>query len=204
MDLKKINQVANFAPTDWNTNILISDRAPSEYWPELVRDRKMKGQVLAKQLQWHALPDGWESMSYEDFLIARRKLIAVVIRDGYMRLADPTYQPEIVLAQPPADEDFVEGTILDLLDAGLVQVDDLVTPINSDGSIIGEIIVDGEILLNDMIYDSPGRAALAVDEDVEQDGWDYWGVVTNDGPVSLRDLSKRLDLGVKLAPSETG
>jgi hypothetical protein len=201
-DLKKINQVANYAPTDWNTNILISDRPPSVYWPELVHDRNMKGQVLAKQQQWHALPDGWQLMSYEEFLIARRKLIALVIRDGYMRLADPNYQPDIVLSRPPADEDVVQSTILDLLDAGLVNVDDLVTPIHSYGSVVGEITVDGEILLNDKIYDSPRRAALAVDEDVEQDGWDYWGLVTNDGPVSLRDLSKRLNLGVTLTPPE--
>lgn len=29
-DNKRINQVANFAPTDWQTNLLISDRAPAD------------------------------------------------------------------------------------------------------------------------------------------------------------------------------
>jgi hypothetical protein len=35
---------------------------------------------------WHALPDGWESLDYFDFLAERRKRIAQVIRDGYTTL----------------------------------------------------------------------------------------------------------------------
>ena len=35
----------------------------------------------------HALPEGWWSMSYPDFLAARRPLIAAVIRAGYGKLA---------------------------------------------------------------------------------------------------------------------
>lgn len=36
---------------------------------------------------WHALSDGWENMTYEDFLKARRKAIAQIIREGYRRLS---------------------------------------------------------------------------------------------------------------------
>ena len=39
LNLKRINQAANFAPTDWSTNIEISNRSPSEYWPDLVHKR---------------------------------------------------------------------------------------------------------------------------------------------------------------------
>jgi predicted HTH transcriptional regulator len=36
---------------------------------------------------WHALPKQWETMSYEDFITNRRKLIAKVIRTGFERLS---------------------------------------------------------------------------------------------------------------------
>jgi predicted HTH transcriptional regulator len=35
---------------------------------------------------WHALPDNWESLAYQDFLIERRERIAAVIRDAYEKL----------------------------------------------------------------------------------------------------------------------
>jgi hypothetical protein len=35
---------------------------------------------------WHALPPDWENMDYREFLDARRKLIAQVIREGFWKL----------------------------------------------------------------------------------------------------------------------
>jgi hypothetical protein len=191
-DIKKINQVANFAPTDWDTNILISDRPPKAYWPELIGTRRMDQTVLAKQERWHALPDDWTVLKYEDFLIARRKLMATVVRDGYLRLADPSYQPDIVLAKPSEDDDDLRVTLLDLLGAGLVKPDDLITPVESDGRIIGVITEDGEILLNDETYDSPDHAAKAAGEEIAQ-GLDYWEVITDEGSASLRELAMQFE-----------
>ena len=191
-DIKKINQVANFAPTDWDTNILISDRPPMDYWPQLIETRKMDETTLAKQKQWHALPDDWIELKYEDFLIARRNLMATVVRDGYLRLADPSYQPEIVLARPSDDVETLRVTLLDLLGAGLVKSDDLITPVESDGSIIGVITDDGEILLDDETYESPDHAARAAGEEITQ-GLDFWEVITDEGSVSLRELAKRFE-----------
>ena len=191
-DIKKINQVANFAPTDWATNNLISDDPPKTYWPKLVTERRMEGEVLLRQRQWHALPENWIDLSYEDFLIARRKLMALVVRDGYLRLADPTYQPSLELPKPPDDEAIVDVTILDLLVAGLVRASDLVTPVQSDQDIVAEITEDGEILLDDKTYDSPDRAARAVGDETV-DGWDFWALVTKEGLVPLRDLVGRLE-----------
>jgi hypothetical protein len=37
-------------------------------------------------MRWHALPSDWWTLSYEDFLVARRPLIADVIRQGYQGL----------------------------------------------------------------------------------------------------------------------
>lgn len=190
-DIKKINQVANFAPTDWNTNNIISARPPKEYWPDLIRDRNMIGAALAKQQQWHALPDNWTTLGYEDFLVVRRKLMSQVVRDGYLRLTDPTYQPEIVIPAPAADDEATTITILDLISAGLLKPEDLIIPVESDGTIIAEITEDGEILLDDKTYDNPDRAARAVGDGTIS-GWDYWAVGTDDGPVTLRDLSHKL------------
>ena len=191
-DLKKINQVANFAPTDWSTNLLISDDPPATYWPKLIKDRKMDGEALAKQKQWHAIPSDWTALAYEDFLSARRKLMAHVVRDGYLHLADPNYQAEVILTVPAPDTDTFDVTIMDLLAAGIVKPGDLVAPTETDGDILGEITEDGEILLDDRRYDTPDRAARSLgDENIA--GWDYWGTLTTDGMISLRDLANQLE-----------
>lgn len=64
-DTKRINQAANFAPTDWKTNQLITDRAPAEYWPDLVKIRSLGEDWLERQRYWHALPTEWPSMDYD-------------------------------------------------------------------------------------------------------------------------------------------
>jgi len=41
---------------------------------------------------WHALPVGWENLSYDEFLERRRELVAKVVRAGFEKLvsgADP-------------------------------------------------------------------------------------------------------------------
>ena len=131
-------------------------------------------------------------MSYENFLIERRKRMALVVRDGYLRLADPTYQPDIVLPEPPADEEVPEVTMLDLLAAGLVRASDLITPVQAVEDIVAEITEDGEILIDDKAFDTPDRAARAVGDETVS-GWDYWGVLSPDGLVSLRDLASKLE-----------
>jgi hypothetical protein len=204
-DIKKINQVANFAPTDWDTNILISDRPPEDYWPELIKARKMGESALAKQHRWHALPEDWTTLKYEDFLVARRNLMATVVRDGYLRLADPSYQPKIDLAKPSDDDHALRVTLLDLLGAGLVKPDDLITPVESDGSIIGVITEDGEILLNDETFESPDNAARATGEEIAT-GLDFWEVITDEGSASLRELAMRfggLELAAEYLAEET-
>lgn len=78
------NQIANYAWIEWTDNINISDNPPSQYFPPLYR--KMDKDERAKMIYWHALPDCWYEMKYEEFLEARRKLIAKVIRDGYAKI----------------------------------------------------------------------------------------------------------------------
>jgi hypothetical protein len=78
------NQIANFALVELNDNIAISDTPPSDYLPKYWARLTPKEQ--ADQAYWHALPDGWEQMDYQDFLEARRRGIAKVTADGFQRL----------------------------------------------------------------------------------------------------------------------
>lgn len=84
-DQTQRNQIANYALVEWSDNIEISDKHPKEYLPFYL-DR-LPFQEKEKMYYWHALPEGWENMSYQEFLTERRKLIALVIRDAYLQIS---------------------------------------------------------------------------------------------------------------------
>jgi len=79
------NQTANYALADWSDNAWISDKAPADYLPELIK-RFAKPQMVLQMYHWHALPDGWENMEYRAFLGRRRELMAGIIREAYETL----------------------------------------------------------------------------------------------------------------------
>lgn len=81
------NQIANYALVEWVDNIGISDSSPEDYFPKYAARLRLEPGELTQMYYWHALPDGWEQMPYRDFLEARRKGIAQVIRNGFERLA---------------------------------------------------------------------------------------------------------------------
>ena len=83
-ELRDTNQIANYALVEWTDNIDISDEAPVKYLPKYLK--RLDEHERKRMYYWHALPEGWENMEYEDFLISRRKAIANVIRDGFNRL----------------------------------------------------------------------------------------------------------------------
>ena len=78
------NQIANYAFVEWPDNAKIGDSPPSEYFPRLFDALTPQQQTQARF--WHALPDGWERMDYQDFLQQRRVLIAAVIRAAFEKL----------------------------------------------------------------------------------------------------------------------
>jgi hypothetical protein len=84
-ELRDTNQIANYALVEWDDNIAISDIPPNDYW--LKYANRFSYEELKEMMHWHALPEGWQEMSYQDFLVARRPLIAKVIRQGYEKLA---------------------------------------------------------------------------------------------------------------------
>lgn len=81
---KEYNQVGNYAYIDYTANITISDRPPHEYVPEF--REKLGEEAFQRSCRDHALPDGFETMTYDDFLTARRPLMANIIRKAYNRL----------------------------------------------------------------------------------------------------------------------
>ena len=85
VDQTQRNQIANYALVEWSDNIEISDKHPKEYLPYYL-DR-MPLEEKDNFYYWHALPENWEEMSYEEFLVERRKLIARVVKDGYIKIS---------------------------------------------------------------------------------------------------------------------
>ncbi|TVT50505.1 MAG: DUF262 domain-containing protein [Denitromonas halophila] len=83
-DIRDTNQIANYALVEWDDNIAISDIAPKEYWPKYAG--RFSDTELKEMMHWHALPEGWQELDYQDFLMARRPLVARVIKQGYLKL----------------------------------------------------------------------------------------------------------------------
>jgi hypothetical protein len=87
-DRRLYNQIANFAITQSEINIAISNKEPRVYFGELLEQceggKKRYGNIVTKadlreNLASHCIPDGVESFGvdeYRDFLNARRVLMA--------------------------------------------------------------------------------------------------------------------------------
>lgn len=78
-----INQIANYALVEWWKNIEISDENPSVYWNEYLSKFNPTDDQLKQIHYWHALPENWSFLDYNDFLEKRRILMAKVIKDAY-------------------------------------------------------------------------------------------------------------------------
>jgi hypothetical protein len=84
--LRETNQIANYALLEWGDNGEIGRKAPQDYVP--VMQKRVKPDELVRQYRWHCLPDGWETMGYRDFLVARREQIARFIAAAHEKLRD--------------------------------------------------------------------------------------------------------------------
>lgn len=185
-DIKRINQAGNFAPTDWSTNITISDRPPAEYWPDLVAARVKNQSWLEKQMYWHALPKGWEHMDYEDFLGARRSLIAQVTRDAFDRLTGGNVQPVEPAGLTP--EPIEEPTLSDLVERELLKPGDLLDPVDPEWVVDAVIGPDGTVIIDGTHeFDSLDEAAhhLLV---TNMSGLTFWALESGNDLVPLSEL----------------
>lgn len=81
----EINQIANYALVEWDDNIKISDTAPAEYLPKY--KARFTEDEYKQMCYWHALSENWENLTYPDFLVKRRILMANIIKDAFLSLA---------------------------------------------------------------------------------------------------------------------
>lgn len=80
------NQTANFTYLDYTTNIEISDDPPAEY---VAKFREKLGEDgYKKTCADHALPEGFETMEYLEFLEKRRVLMAQVVKKAFRKLCE--------------------------------------------------------------------------------------------------------------------
>lgn len=92
----QINQMANYALIDWVDNLDILDEPPSEYYSRVCKDitndgKKYKAltpEEISIMEDENALPHGWQNMSYDEFLPARRKLMAKIIKQAFLILKE--------------------------------------------------------------------------------------------------------------------
>ncbi|GAA5199596.1 DUF262 domain-containing protein [Rugosimonospora acidiphila] len=188
----RINQIANMALVDWPENVAISDKPPAEYWPEQLAVRHLPPAVLADQMRWHALPDNWTKLTYDEFLVQRQKLMAEVAREAFAKLADHSYAPAYPVAGQPAP---VKATnrvhygvsVADLLDAGSLAAGALL--INLTDDVEATVIGDGRVEFDGTAYDSPSGASDAA-HGGSTNGWLYWLADTKEG---LRPLAALRD-----------
>ena len=190
-DNKRINQVANFAPTDWQTNILISDRAPGSYWPDLVRERGGDADVdwLKKQHYWHALPEDWHTLSYDEFLTQRRGLIATVTRDAFEQLARDGQSHSTLAADLPQEVVDDEVSLLSLFDDGHLLPGDQLDPVDPEWVIDAVVTEDATIQIDGVHeFDSLDDAARFL-EVTNVSGLDFWALEQDGGLAPLADLA---------------
>lgn len=195
-DVKKINQVANFALVEWSDNIAISNHPPAVYWPQEVADKSIEERRRVRQEEWHALPAGWTMLGYEEFLHQRRRLMAKVTHEGFKRLTDPNYEPD--LTRDDVGDVGIDiaptalPTLENLVTDGILPAGTLLSPVDLDRDTVAEVTEDGYIQVGEHLCENPDRAAREDHADVES-GWDYWlaHLAGEADPVLLSDLRLR-------------
>jgi hypothetical protein len=94
-DRRRINQVANLADVGWNENGAAGMQNPASYVPQLRGASQISDEWWGRMCAEHALPPGWESMEYDDFLTERRPRMAEIIRIAYRKLGGEMEAPPL-------------------------------------------------------------------------------------------------------------
>jgi hypothetical protein len=93
-----VNQVANLADVGWHENSVISGRGPAEYVPRIREKLAIHDDRWGRMCAEHALPLGWESMEYKEFLRERRRRMADIIRVAFRQIGG---EPDAPPLTPP-------------------------------------------------------------------------------------------------------
>ena len=87
LEKRQINQVANFTYLEYPDNVDISDDPPKVYFEKIRKEQYAhKADVLASTMCEHCLPENFYEMNYEEFLQARRTMMAKVVRETFESL----------------------------------------------------------------------------------------------------------------------
>jgi hypothetical protein len=92
---RRVNQIANLADIGWHENTVIGGRGPAEYVMRLRQKLAIDDNRWGRLCAEHALPLGWESMDYEEFLRERRRRMADIIRVAFRQLGGEGDQPPL-------------------------------------------------------------------------------------------------------------
>jgi hypothetical protein len=92
---RRIHQVANLADVGWHENAVIGARGPADYIPRLRQRLDIDDDRWGRMCAEHALPPGWESMEYEEFLRERRRRMADIIRVAFRQLGGEPDSPPV-------------------------------------------------------------------------------------------------------------
>ena len=194
-DNKQINQIANMALVEWADNIAISDEAPADYWDTQLKAKAIPSDRLAAQQYWHALPEGWQTMDYIEFLPRRRALMAEVVRDAYRTLSEEGYSPDY--PQPGTTDTTDHRTwtshgvhLSDLIDADLLPAGTTLLAARADMDATATVLANGKIAFADEIYDTPSGASDAATGS-STNGWTFWAADLDDGRFTLASLREK-------------
>lgn len=94
-DRRRQSQIANLAHVGWYENSAIGAQAPAKYVPRLRDQLQLDDDRWGRMCAEHALPVGWESMEYEEFLVERRKRMADMIRVAFRQLGGEGNAPPL-------------------------------------------------------------------------------------------------------------
>ncbi len=188
-DVKRRNQIANFAPTDWKTNQTISDKPPGDYWPALVEKQVRDTEMLQKHLFWHALPSDWYNLEYNEFLEQRRILMAEVTRAGFEQIGQGLHEPvpNRFDIDEVAQSTAFSHDVADLVEKGLLSPGE--TLVAADASIQAEgfITADLNLNVNSQLFDDLDFATKSFGlESVS--GLDFWAKDVDGERITIREL----------------
>ncbi len=86
-DQKARNQAANMTYLEFHDNIKIGGADPDKYFNKIkAKYYSGKENELYAVMKEHGIPDNFYEMKYNDFLIARRKMMAKIIKRGFEKL----------------------------------------------------------------------------------------------------------------------
>lgn len=205
-DTRRINQVANYALVEWSDNINVSNSPPHEYWHQQVAAKSIDATRRARQEAWHALPPDWTDLGYQEFLQQRRRLMATVIHEGFKRLTDPGYEPDLSRPEDIPTRGAVElPTLENLVMNGVLPPGTLLTPLDADRPTVAEITEDGLIQVGEHLCETVERAAREDNADPSS-AWDYWQahLEAEDQPVTLAELRERVLRSDSIGTEPTG